>query len=261
MGRNRRIDRPRLLAAIFGPCFVIVAILAWLSSANLSRPEYGPAQSQWLYTVYTLTAAAFLVGLAVVAFSIQESLGTRVRRVNRELGHLLLDDGTGPTLKQLLEAPSEDGQDLDMEGLELSMVLETLGEVQNERILMVPPRATTQVALASHRLQLTLLDKRDELQRHERLLTRFIPGPMVAAVGIFAVSVAVLPSTGGFLQTSYQLNAAIIHGVAYGWIVLAAYFAASILGIVQYLRKETVPSARPATARSRASPGRREREA
>ena len=61
---------------------------------------------------------------------------------------------------------------------------------------------------------------------------------MGVAVGIFGISMAMMPASDGMLQSIYKLNTALILGFGYGFIGLAAYFAASIVGIVTSLRRE-----------------------
>lgn len=236
MSSVARVCQPRILAIAFGAYFAIVAILSWILMGTLSLQRYVPSDFRWIYTTYLLAAAAFLVALTAFGLRLQGAFEMRVRRINRTLGHLLLDDGTGPTLKELLAAPSEDGEELDMDGLDLSVLLETLGEVQTEKVLMVPPKATGPSAMAVHRLQLGLLRQRGNLRGHEQRLLRFLAGPVAITAAIFGIAVTFLPSTDAAFRSAYALNTAVIVGLSYVWIGAVAYFALSALSLVSFLR-------------------------
>ncbi len=56
---------------------------------------------------------------------------------------------------------------------------------------------------------------------------RALAGPAVVAAVFVAISAAMLPGAGGFLQTNYKLNTTLILTMAYSWLGLAFYWAAS----------------------------------
>lgn len=241
MGIAARLYRAPVLAAVFGGYIGTVLVLAWLAAANLPDPWFGPELSRWIYITYVLASSLFLVGLGVLAFSLQRSFEARRSEVNRELGGLLLDGGTGLSPEEVIDSPDRREAPDEPRSRDLEAILETLGEAQDHDVLMVPPKATGEDALAVHRLQLALLHRRDDLERRQRMLTSFLPGPAGVAVGILGVSAAMLPASEGMLQTLYAMNTAVILGFAYAWIGLAAYFALSVFGVVWSLRKEWKP--------------------
>lgn len=234
-----RLYRAKVLAAVFGGYFTFIMTAAWLFASRLSGPWFDPDFSRWIYTVYLIASAIFLTGLTLFAFVVEDSFERRIREVNRELGSLLLDDGTDPAESEELVLPSPEGPVRNVtSSLKFDVLLETLGEVQNQDVLLVPPRLADKEALAAHRLQIALLNRREELTRQQRLLAKLIPGPLAVAVGIFGVSIVMLPGAGGMLQSLYQLNTTLILGFAYAWIGLAAYFGVSVLGVIASFRKE-----------------------
>ena len=243
MGFAARLLRVRTLAALFGGYFALVMLLAWFFASGLKDPWYSPDLSRWAYMANLVAAAVFLAAIALFGFAVQQAFESRRREVNRELGGLLLDAGTGLSPEEVLAPPDPDSPD-DSEGLGLDVILETVGEAQDQDILMVPPHTTREEALAAHRLQLALLHRRDDLQHHEHLLASFLPGPAAMAVGILGISAVMLPAADGMLQTWHQLNTTLILGIAYAWIGLAAYFTLSAVAVVASLPGQRTQSGR-----------------
>jgi hypothetical protein len=61
-----------------------------------------------------------------------------------------------------------------------------------------------------------------------RAVRSYVAGPAALAILFLAISGAMLPGTGGFLQTYHQLNTTLILGIGYGWAGLGAYTIAAI---------------------------------
>ena len=100
-----------------------------------------------------------------------------------------------------------------------------------------------------------LVRRRTGLKRQQDFLTRFLPGPAAIVVGVLATSMMMMPAADETLQSSFRLNTALILGFAYGWFGLAAYFAASVLGLVGSLRTERKRPVQGSAARERDSRG------
>ncbi len=250
MGIAARLNRASVLAAIFGTYVACVMVLAWIFATKLTAAWFDALMSRWVYTFYLIASAIFLAGVGVLAVGIQNAFDGRVREINRELGGLLLNgNGTGVSrevaLHPSLDDPdSTDSDSTDSKSLNMSVILETLGEFQNQDVLMMPRKAAGAAALSLHRLQIMLLDRRERLQRRRQKLVGFLSGPVAMATAFLGLSAALLPAGDGMLQAFYQLNAALILGLAYSWVGLAAYFAASVFGIVATLRKDPGPKDR-----------------
>ena len=246
-----RIYRPRILAAIFGSYFAVVMGLSWTFSSTLPGPRYQPDISRWVYMTFVLASSVFLMGVGIFAFHIQNALENRVREVNRELGGLVWEGSPAFPAVEALPATSDGGEEGGEESDDptapsLDEILEVLGEAQAEtaqEVLVESADSTVEEAdpvEAAREIMLRrdLVRRREGLKRHQDYLLTFLPGPLTLAVGILGVSMAMLPASDGMLQSSFQLNTALIRGFAYGWFGLAAYFGASILGVVASLRSE-----------------------
>ena len=245
-----RFYRPRVLAMVFGSYFAFVLFVAWTFASNLSGARYGPDLSRWVYMCFILSSTIFIMGAGILGFNVQNALETRVREINRELGSMLWDSGTViPPAAVLASSGDEDDEEKasdDVMARELDAILEAVGEAQAlsaEAVMHESSDGTVaeEDAVDAAReavIQRNLLRRRQGLKRHQEFLLRFLPGPVGLAVGIFGISMAMMPASDGMLQSFYQLNTALILGFGYGFIGLAAYFAASIVGIVTSLRRE-----------------------
>ena len=246
-----RIGRPGVLAAIFGAYFGVVMFAAWSFASHSTVPWFGPDLTRWVYMTHILASTVFLAGLALLAFHVQNVFETRVSEINRQLGSIIWSgvvssggvEAPPPGRKAEPDVEDEDG---DPTQRDLDEMLEVLGEAQAEtaqEVLLESADSTVEQAdpvEAAREIMLRrdLVRRREGLKRHQDSLVRFLPGPAGLAAGILGVSMAMLPASDGVLQSSFQLNTALILGFAYGWFGLAAYFAASILGVVASLRSE-----------------------
>jgi hypothetical protein len=230
------IYRPSILAAIFGSYLALIMLSSWSFASGLPNPSYSAELSRWIYAAYLVASAAFLAGLAVLAFHIHGAFEARAREVNRELGSLLLGGGAAFISPDVLPPPS--GGSSEPSDSDLKEILETLGEAQTQEVLLVPSSSAGPEAKALNTLQRALLHRRDDLRRRQLALTKFLPGPSVVAVAFVGLSAAMLPTTDAMLQSFYQINTTLILGFAYGWVGLAAYFAISLLGVAGALKTE-----------------------
>ena len=245
-----RFYRPRVLAAVFGSYFASVMFAAWTFASGLSGPWYGPDLSRWVYMSFTLVAAIFIMGAGILGFNVQNALDSRVRAMNREIGSMLWDSGTVVPPAAVLDSSADEDDDENVSGdvmaRELDAILEAVGEAQAvsaEALMYESSNGTVEEddavnAAREAVIQRKLLRRRQGLKRHQEFLLRFLPGPVGVAVGIFGISMAMIPASDGMLQSFHQLNTALILGFGYGFMGLAAYFVASIVGILTSFRRE-----------------------
>ena len=226
--------RARVLAVVFGSYLAFVIFASSSFASGLADPLYSPAVSRDTYAAYLMASSAFLVGLAVIASLIQGAFDGRVRDVNRALGTILLGGGaaivSADILPPSLRSKADPGQS------DLNEILETLGETQNQEVLLVSSSSAGPEARTLITLHRALLHRREELGRRQLTLMKFFPGPSAVAVAFIALSAVMLSATDPMLFALHSINTTLILGFAYGWVGLAAYFALSMGGAVRGVR-------------------------
>ena len=83
-----------------------------------------------------------------------------------------------------------------------------------------------------------LMRRREGIRLRQEHLGRILFGPAAAAGLMLGVSAALLPGSGGFLQTNYTLNTSLILGFAYSWPGIGAYIAIALYVLTGTLRAE-----------------------
>lgn len=219
--------RPRTLAAIFGVLFAIIAFVANGFAQAQSTAWFGPDLSRWIYSLYMLLAAIFLIGLGGLGLSIRRSFARQIRELERqaEIGDMQ-SDTLPPPLPET--TGSRDHVDRDIDEL-----LESLSEIEQttsqEAEVMEREAAGGGVAsspdpgLAAHR---------ERIARRQKMLGRYLTGPGVVAAVILGLSGIMLPGVDGFAQTNFRLSTALILGMSYSWLGVGIYIALTIIALV-----------------------------
>ncbi len=219
--------RPRSLAAGFGVYFVVIAFVAW--GYAQSQGLWFPADiTRWVYTTYMLVAAIFLVGLAGLGVSVRRSFTRQIHELDRRSASsrnpgsealppplpetTVVRDHVDRDIDELLESLSEIEQTTAQEAAAMDMGV-------SEAPPMVGPRDSASAA------------QRERLVQKSKQLGRFVIGPGVAAALILGISGMMLPGSDGFAQYQFQLNTALILGIAYSWVGVGGYIAATVYAL------------------------------
>ena len=220
--------RPRTLAAIFGVFFAVIAFVANGFAQAQTTAWFGPDISRWIYSLYMLIAAVFLVGLGGLGLSIRRSFARQIRDLERQIesGGDSQRDALPPPLPE--SAGSRDHVDRDIDEL-----LESLSEIEEttSKEAEVMEREAAGGGVGSY-VDPGLVAQRDRMARRQKMLGRFLLGPGVVAATVLGLSGIMLPGVEGFAQTNFHLNTALILGMSYSWLGVGVYIALTIFALV-----------------------------
>lgn len=242
---SERVLRPRTLAAVFGVYFLLMAVIAWYSGQTLGY-HYAVDTTRFTFTIFLIAGAIFLVGTGLAAVLTGRSLDARVASLEASaepegevLEEVIVEEATPDEMPPPLEespAPSGDHVDRDIDELLVSLqemeddagaseeAAEAVVEAQEPAANPAPrPVGAKPVASSADTRRLAMLRR-----KRDRLVAYFA-GPTLASIGAIGISAAMLPGADQFLQTYSQLNTALLLGLAYSFVGIAAYVAASIL--------------------------------
>ena len=253
MGVADRVLRPRVLGVVFGSYVAGVLIVALYFADHLSSAWYNPDVSRWTYTAYLLAATGFLIGSALLAFRLDQSFAKRIREINRELGSVLWDGMSALALGNPAATADREELLVAAKGRSHDEILETLGEAQTESVFR--EGEAPEAGLVMDAMQREMIRRREAVRKQRRLLAGFLPGPLVLACIVLGISAAMLPAVEGMLETYFELNTALILGLAYSWIGIAAYFVAALVAVIRQAPGEI--AARHARSTGKASPAKR----
>lgn len=221
--------RPRTLAGGFGVLFLIVGVASWQHAQTLAVVWYGPEDTRWIYTIYMLVGAIFLVGLGGLGLSIRSSFARQIRDLDARLGAMVrgASEGLPPPLPDSMGGRDTVDRDIDE-------LLESLTEVEataaREAQRMDSEYGSTQSAYEVE--DPGLASKRERLVARRRFLGKFLIGPAIVAALILGISGMMLPGYDAFAQTFHQLNTALILGIGYSWTIVGTYIAATVYALV-----------------------------
>jgi len=205
--------RPRHLASAFGAYVAIVVWFAWSTAEPTTIPWYGPDVSLWTYGASLVGALALAGGLVAAAAYLRRS----------GVGEDRLRNGLAAIRAKLLafDIQAEAAGDDDVETL--------LASIDED-----PPESPGAMAA----IEAVLTDLREMLapppgetpgnpdgaaagkRRHS---LGALAGPVAACAALAAISGAMLPGSGYFLQENFWLNTALILTMAYAWAGLLGY--------------------------------------
>lgn len=220
--------RPRGLAVAFGGYHLLIFLLAWLQAKDLPGPWYDAAISQQVYFAYFLAAGALLAGLVGAMVARTNFLDRRIAAFEDRGALVPMAGGVENPGEAVVEAaPPKDRVDKDIDDLleSLSEMETTAVEVELEESGLGAPYSAATPADASA--------ARDRLEGMRRSVRGHFVGPAAVAILFLGICGAMLPGTGGFLQTYHQLNTTLILGLGYGWLGLGGYVIAAVLGLLR----------------------------
>ncbi len=219
--------RPWNLAVGFGVYFIVIAFVAW-GYAQSQGLWFPPDITRWVYTTYMLVAAIFLVGLGGLGLSVRRSFTRQIHELDRRAGSSRNpgSEGLPPPLSETTVVKDHVDRDIDELLESLSEIEQTTAQEAAAMDLGIPeappmagPRDPASVA------------QRERLVQRSKQLGRFVLGPGVAAALILGISGMMLPGADGFAQSQFHLNTALILGMAYSWIGVGGYIAATVYAL------------------------------
>ncbi len=244
---SERVLRPRTLSVIFGVYFLLMAVIAWYSGQTLGY-HYTVDITRFSFTIYLLAGAIFLVGVGAAAVLTARSLDARIAAMESQGGSeeavyeevVVTEDAPDEVPPPLEEAPAESGDHVDRDIDELLVSLQEMEEDAGAAEETEEPAGQdTPHAPAARTVHAKptadLVDSRRlaRLRAKRDGITSYFAGPALAAIGAIGISAAMLPGGDVFLQTYFQLNTSLLLGLAYTFVGIAAYVAASILLVVR----------------------------
>lgn len=244
---SERVSRPRTLSAIFGVYFLLMAIIAWYSGQSLGY-HYSVDITRYSFTIFLVAGAVLLIGLVVAALYTSRSLDARIAKLeataapDEEIFEEVvieepIPDEVPPPLEEA-EAPAGDHVDRDIDELLVSlqeMEQDAETEEEAEPVLAPVSRSRTESRTVEARPAASASDTKrlSALRKKRDGLVAYFAGPALASIGAVGISAAMLPGSDAFLQSYWQLNTSLLLGLAYTFIGIAAYVAASVLLVVR----------------------------
>jgi hypothetical protein len=233
---------PFILTVFFGIVFAAIVDLSWLTAGGTSGPWFTASISAQVYTMTLTTATIATLILASLAASRLAALETRARTAAaREAA-----DPTPPTTiemevpQTIVVAPPEPSR---AEGLDQVLSeLHRFAERTNARVEDRTRRRDDRLARMARQGAMTVRDRalppaaRAALRRSRGLVWQTVAGPLVLFLAFISISGAMLPGSGAFAQTHFQINTGIILFLSYGWPFLVAWAIASIALLQTLLR-------------------------
>ena len=238
---SKRAMRPRVLSAIFGVYFLLMAVIAWYSGQTLGY-RYSLDVTRWTFTIYLLAGAIFVVGIAAATLWTMKYIDGRIEKLEQAAGpevelveELVVEepvlDAVPPPLH---EEPASSGDHVDRD---IDELLVSLQEMEQEAVEEVPevtavaPRAVQTKTVEAERPVADLVESRrlTILRTKRDSIVSYFAGPALASIAAVGISAAMLPGSDGFLLSHPELNTSLMLGLGYTFVGIAAYVAASIL--------------------------------
>jgi hypothetical protein len=247
---------PFVLTVFFGILFAGIADLAWLTATGTNAPWFTSAVSAQVYTATLTTATIATLILASLAASKLAVLDSRARAAAaREV-----DEGTGsPRIpvevpRSVVLAPNRtpraEGLDQILSELERfadGPMVEVRDRQSGNSIPTSLPRSAPRPGTPGPGRGMPPAT-RAALRRARGLVWQTVAGPLAVFLIFISVAGAMLPGTGAFAQTHFQLNTGIVLFLGYGWPFLVAWAVAAIALLHVLVRAEAVEDVTPARA-------------
>ena len=247
---------PFVLTVFFGILFAGIADLAWLTATGTNAPWFTSAVSAQVYTATLTTATIATLILASLAASKLAVLDSRARAAAaREV-----DEGTeSPRIpvevpRSVVLAPNRtpraEGLDQILSELERfadGPMVEVRDRQSGNSIPTSLPRSAPRPGIAGPGRGMPPAT-RAALRRARGLVWQTVAGPLAVFLIFISVAGAMLPGTGAFAQTHFQLNTGIVLFLGYGWPFLVAWAVAAIALLHVLVRAEAVEDVTPARA-------------
>ena len=246
---------PFVLTVFFGILFAGIADLAWLTATGSTAPWFTGAVSAQVYTSTLTTATIATLILASLAAS---KLGLLDSRARAAAGRQVDDRANAPRLpvevpRSVVLAPSRttraEGLDQILSELERfaeGPMVEVRDRQSGDPVPMSFAASVPRTAGAGRGRGLPTAT-RDALRRARGLVWQTVAGPLAVFLIFISVAGAMLPGTGAFAQTHFQLNTALILFLGYGWPFLVAWTVAAIALLHVLVRAESFEQTTPAS--------------
>jgi hypothetical protein len=235
LGEGVRRLGPFLLTVFFGIVFAAIVDLSWLTASATTGAWFSSSISSQVYTT-TLTVAtiATLIMASLAASKLSVLEGRAWAAASREA-----DDPT-PTATIEVEVPPTvvvappppmRAEGLDQVLSELHRFAERTNARVEDRMRRREDRLTRTVrpGAVAGRDRTMSPAARDALRRARGIVWQTVAGPLGLFLAFISISGAMLPGSGAFAQTHYQLNTGLILFLSYGWPFSIAWAIASIV--------------------------------
>ncbi len=217
--------RVAVVTVAFAAALVAIADLAWATAVATPGYRFSPSVSSQTYVVTLIASTVLVVGLAIAASLHIVSIGHAMDELDQRIAGIRRS-----ARAEMQSTASAVGTDRDVED-ELDDILGAmerdvaLVEVRPSPAIFVPAAVAMQDARGLLR---ELVSERLAVLRGVSGV-RWAIAPAIAAAIIFgAIASVMLPAVDGFALQNFQLNAAFILFLAYGWPVLVAWAVTAI---------------------------------
>ncbi|TLZ87569.1 MAG: hypothetical protein E6J92_02215 [Methanobacteriota archaeon] len=244
---------PFVLTVFFGILFAGIADLAWLTATGTNAPWFTSAVSAQVYTATLSTATIATLILASLAASKLTLLESRARAT---LARKIDEGAGGPRIpveapRSVVLAPSENprAEGLDQILSELERFAEGPMVAVRDRQTGSPiprplPQSDQRLVVAGQARVLPRVT-RAALRRARGLVWQTVAGPLAVLLIFISAAGAMLPGSGSFAQTHFQLNTGLILFLGYGWPFLVAWSIAAIALLHVLVRADSVENLAP----------------
>jgi hypothetical protein len=218
----------------------VTANLAWATAIRTTGPWYDGMVSLAVYSVAIVVATLLATSLAVNAARAMAAFGSSLRRVDRQVA--LVAKSRAIRAPPKLEDP---GGDDDLDAMLESLgqgAMTTLVRLEKEGHDTLVPLPAVRMASrtdAAEGALSALISERTALREAQARVWSLVAPALLACLAFLAVACPMLPGSGSFATTHFQLNTALALFLSYGLPLLVAW-AVLVLAWV------SVPSPRPA---------------
>src|SRR5438132_3099793 len=244
---------PFVLTVFFGILFAGIADLAWLTATGTTAPWFTSAVSAQVYTATLSTATIATLILASLAASKLTLLESRARAT---VARQVEEGAVSPRIsveapRSVVLAPNRNprAEGLDQILSELERFAEgPMVEVRDRQTGGPIPRSLPQSGqrpVVAGQPRMLPRVTRAALRRARGLVWQTVAGPLAVLLIFISVAGAMLPGSGAFAQTHFQLNTGLILFLGYGWPFLVAWSIAAIALLHVLVRADSVEDLGP----------------
>ena len=244
---------PFVLTVFFGILFAGIADLSWLTATGTTAPWFTSAVSAQVYTATLSTATIATLILASLAASKLTLLESRARAAVARQAEAGAASPRIPVEapRSVVLAPSGNprAEGLDQILSELERFAEgPMVEVRDRQTGGPVPRSLPQSGqrpVVARQARVLPRVTRAALRRARGLVWQTVAGPLAVLLIFISVAGAMLPGSGAFAQTHFQLNTGLILFLGYGWPFLVAWSIAAIALLHVLVRADSVEDLAP----------------
>ena len=244
---------PFVLTVFFGILFAGIADLSWLTATGTTAPWFTSAVSAQVYTATLSTATIATLILASLAASKLTLLESRARAAVARQAEAGAASPRIPVEapRSVVLAPSGNprAEGLDQILSELERFAEgPMVEVRDRQTGGPVPRSLPQSGqrpVVARQARVLPRVTRAALRRARGLVWQTVAGPLAVLLIFISVAGAMLPGSGAFAQTHFQLNTGLILFLGYGWPFLVAWSIAAIALLHVLVRADSIENLAP----------------